>query len=178
MRLATLICCFFALAIAGACSRPPPDTATGAALLQPFKVEMKQALQAGLSQGPIAAIDVCSNRAPEIAAALSKDGVRLGRTSHRLRNPGNTAPDWAREILDEYLGDASARSPVAVRLPGGRIGHAEPIVAQPLCLVCHGESLAPDLADAIASAYPEDRATGFKDGDLRGIFWVEYPEER
>ena len=104
--------------------------------------------------------------------------MRLGRTSHRLRNPDNTAPAWANQILDTYLDDPSARSPVAVRLPEGRIGHAEPIVVQPLCLVCHGESLAPDLAGEIAAAYPNDRATGFKTGDLRGIFWVEYPERQ
>lgn len=178
MRTVSLLCCFATFAIAAGCSRPPPDTAAGVAILQPFKVEMKQALQAGLAEGPVAAIDVCRVRAPEIAGELSKDGVRLGRTSHKLRNPDNTAPDWANEILDEYLGDASARSPVAVRLPGKRIGHAEPIVAQPLCLVCHGETLAPDLADAIGRAYPQDRATGFKEGDVRGIFWVEYPEVR
>ena len=167
-----------AIVILAACSRPPPDTATGTALLQPFKAEMKQALQAGLAQGPVEAIDVCRVRAPDIAAALSREGVRVGRSSHRLRNPNNVAPDWADEILRQYLADESTRGPVAVRLADARIGHAEPIVVQPLCLVCHGEVLAPDLADAIASAYPEDRATGFKEGDLRGIFWVEYPEER
>ena len=90
-----------------ACSKPPPDTATGAALLQPFKAEMKQALQAGLTQGPIEAIDVCRVRAPEIAAALSQDGVLVGRASHRLRNPSNAVPDWAADLWASALMRAS-----------------------------------------------------------------------
>ena len=162
--------------IAAACAKSLPDTETGAAILQPFKVELKQALEAGLAEGPAEAIDVCRVRAPRIAASLSTNGVRLGRTSHKLRNPENIAPAWANDILNTYLEDAAARKPVAVRLADGRVGHAEPIIVQSLCLVCHGEAPAPHIAEAIAGAYPEDRATGFRVGDLRGIFWVEYPE--
>jgi hypothetical protein len=46
-----------------------------------------------------------------------------------------------------------------------------------LCLVCHGETLAPEIAAQIAAQYPEDQATGFADGDLRGVFWVEFPSD-
>jgi hypothetical protein len=49
-------------------------------------------------------------------------------------------------------------------------------VLQPLCVACHGKFLAPDVAAIIEEAYPEDQATGFEVGDLRGVFWVEYPE--
>jgi hypothetical protein len=44
-----------------------------------------------------------------------------------------------------------------------------------LCLTCHGESLAPELAAAIARDYPGDAATGFKSGELRGAFRVVWP---
>jgi hypothetical protein len=46
-------------------------------------------------------------------------------------------------------------------------------------MACHGpsDSLAPDVADALALHYPDDRATGFTEGDLRGWFWVEVPGE-
>jgi hypothetical protein len=37
-------------------------------------------------------------------------------------------------------------------------------------------SVALDLAVLIKEEYPEDEATGFSEGDLRGVFWVEYPE--
>ena len=45
-----------------------------------------------------------------------------------------------------------------------------------LCLTCHGESLQPEIATRINESYPEDEAAGFKTGDLRGVFWVEFPE--
>ncbi len=161
-----------------ACSGKPQDTTTGADLLKPFKAQLKEALQAGMADGPISAIDVCAVTAPQIAASLSANGVRMGRTSHSLRNPDNVAPAWANEILQTYLEDPAQRRPVTVALGNSLMGHVEPVVAQPMCLVCHGSNLAPDIALAIDTAYPEDRARGFEAGDLRGIFWVEYPEIR
>jgi hypothetical protein len=62
-----------------------------------------------------------------------------------------------------------------VALPGERSGYVEPIGVQPLCLTCHGESLAPDLASRIEELYPADRAVGYRVGDLRGVFWAEFP---
>ena len=56
------------------------------------------------------------------------------------------------------------------------MGYVEPIMVQPMCLVCHGEALQPGVAAQIDERYPEDRATGFKAGDFRGVFWVEFPE--
>lgn len=61
--------------------------AHGATLLAPFKQQMKAALQAGMERGPVDSITVCSGQAPAIARALSVDGVVMGRSSHRLRNP-------------------------------------------------------------------------------------------
>ena len=149
--------------------------APGALLLQPFKVELQQALKAGLAEGPIAAIDACRIEAPKIAAEQSASGVRMGRSSHRLRNPANDPPAWVAPIMDDYRDDASGRSPVTVSLANGRKGYAEPILLQPMCTVCHGDSIDDALAGQILESYPDDRATGFSAGDLRGVFWVEYP---
>jgi hypothetical protein len=41
-----------------------------------------------------------------------------------------------------------------------------------LCLACHGETIDPAVAGKIAELYPEDKATGFREGDLRGAFVV------
>lgn len=149
-------------------------TARGAGILAPLKQELKQALLAGLQEGPVHAIRVCRDQAPAIAASLSVDGIEIGRTSHRLRNPANVAPGWANTVLQSYLSESADRTPVTVSLPGAREGYVEPIVLQPLCVACHGTSLAPDVAAQIKEAYPEDAATGFEIGDLRGIYWVEY----
>jgi hypothetical protein len=155
------------------------ETSRAAAVLKPFKQQLQQALREGLAEGPVEAIGACRLRAPEIAASLSKDGVRVGRTSHKLRNPANASPSWVAPVLARYLAEPKgARTPSSVALPDGRSGYVEPIVTQPLCLTCHGESIAPALAARIRALYPEDRATGFREGDLRGVFWVELPARR
>ncbi len=147
----------------------------GAELLTPFKQDLQQALKSGLAEGPAAAIQVCRVKAPGIAYALSTDGVRMGRSSHKLRNPDNTAPDWIGPIMQAYLDDPSSRTPQAVELPDNRWGYVEPIIVQPLCLACHGSELAPAVSEQIAELYPDDQATGFEAGDLRGVFWLEFP---
>ncbi len=147
----------------------------GAELLMPFKQSMKAALVEGMADGPAAAIDACRVKAPEIAANLSTDGVRMGRSSHRLRNPANAGPEWIEATLARYVEDSRAREPVPVELDDERLGYIEPIVMQPMCLTCHGDSLAAPVAEAINELYPEDQATGFEVGELRGIFWVEFP---
>lgn len=153
------------------------ELARGAELLAPFKQDLQMALKSGLAKGPAEAIQVCRVKAPEIATALSVDGIRMGRSSHRLRNPDNTAPDWLSPIMQVYLDDPASREPRAVELADDRWGYVEPIMVQPLCLNCHGSKLAPDVAEQVAELYPEDRATGFEVGDLRGVFWLEFPGE-
>lgn len=150
----------------------------GAEVLAPFKARLKAALLAGMSEGPAHAIDVCRLEAPAIAAAASVEGVRVGRTSHRLRNPDNLPPAWVAPLLDDYVRDPTGLAPRAVALPDGRAGYVEPIVVQPLCLACHGESLAPEVAARLREAYPDDRATGFDVGDFRGLYWAELPTQQ
>lgn len=146
----------------------------GAGLLGPFKTNLKAALTEGLAEGPASAIDACRTQAPAIAASLSVDGVRMGRSSHRLRNPGNAAPEWVAPVLEDWVAADADRSPRSIDLGDGRRGYVEPIMVQPMCLTCHGEHIDAELAARIAAAYPEDRATGFAAGDFRGVFWVEY----
>jgi len=50
-------------------------------------------------------------------------------------------------------------------------------VLQPLCATCHGMTLAPPVAEAVAARYPEDDATGFGVGELRGAFLIDWPAE-
>jgi hypothetical protein len=164
----------FLLAAGSAQAEAEAELAHGAELLAPFKRELKATLTEGLASGPVEAIGACRLQAPEIATAHSRDGIRIGRTSHRLRNPANVAPKWVAPILAEYVTEASARNPRVVPLANDRTGYTEPILVQPPCLTCHGEALAPAVAAQIAELYPDDSAAGFRLGDLRGAFWVEF----
>ena len=162
--------------LAGASWAASPAAPHGAELLKPFKQQLMGTLKTGLQEGPDQAIEVCKVKAPGIAAGLSVDGVEMGRSSLKLRNPANTAPPWVQPVLDGYLADDASVHPVEVSAGEGRMGYVEPIrlKAAP-CLMCHGETLAPAIAEKIQALYPDDQATGFAEGDLRGVFWVSWP---
>jgi hypothetical protein len=150
----------------------------GAAAVAPLKqrllAELSSAIAAG---GPEHAIDVCKLRAPRLALDASSPDVRVGRTSHRLRNPKNAPPAWAAPLLAEYVAGRRGGDSAVVPLARGGAGYVEPIFAGAMCLTCHGDAVAPPLAAKLRSLYPEDRAVGFAAGELRGLFWVELSAE-
>lgn len=150
------------------------DSITGSNILLPFKKNLQQALLRGLAEGPEQAINVCSLEAPDIAESMSVDGVRVGRTSERLRNPENVSPAWVSPILAAYHDKPTDLTPKTVRLDNDRTGYVEAITLQPVCLACHGENLSPAVSAQLDELYPSDRAFGYRDGELRGVFWVEY----
>ncbi len=131
-------------------------------------------LQAALAEGgPVAAIGVCQDEAPRIAAEVAAaQGVAIGRTAARLRNPGNAPPPWAAAEVAR-----GREEPWLAVAPDGRLAALYPLRTAPLCVTCHGpaDGLAPAVREALAARYPRDAATGFAPGDLRGWVWVEVP---
>jgi hypothetical protein len=136
--------------------------------------ELMGELSAALDSGDIAAgIAVCKEKAPEVASHVSSTyGVKIGRTSYKLRNPENAAPEWA----DPYVAEL-ADDPTYVAGPNGELGALLPIKLKAECQMCHGpaEEIDDSVKAAISEVYPDDQAVGFVEGDLRGWFWVEAP---
>jgi hypothetical protein len=146
-------------------------TALQGALLSRLREEMARG-------GPPAAIAVCRDEAQAITARVAKEqGLALGRTSDRLRNPANAAPAWARETVAAGAGKRAAEAQQVTFDLGDRVGVLRPIGTADTCTNCHGapSSISPEVRDVLAKAYPGDRATGFAPGDLRGWMWAEVP---
>ena len=132
-------------------------------------------LQQAFAKGPGEAIAECKLAAPEIAEAVSSEKtLKIGRTSHKLRNPANVPPSWAAPYVEERRAE-----PLWLAHPDGRLAGLLPIKVMPLCLRCHGEkaSIEEPILEALAEGYPGDNATGFRAGDLRGWFWLEIPAD-
>lgn len=132
--------------------------------------ELRSELETG---GAAGAVVVCRDMAPMIADHVSTEhGLVIGRTSHRLRNPANTAPEWVSMVVDEGF-DVQA----TFAGPDGELGVTLPIRTAAPCLACHGsaDSLDGEIKAALTTSYPEDRAVDFAEGDLRGWFWIEVP---
>jgi hypothetical protein len=62
----------------------------------------------------------------------------------------------------------------------GRDAYYKPIVINnEACLKCHGGlDVNSPLAKAIKTTYPEDKAIGYKMGDLRGMVVVTFPKDK
>jgi hypothetical protein len=143
-----------------------------------LKAELGAAMQAG---GPLAAIEVCHQKAPAIAATVSRErGLSLSRVSARNRNPDNAPNAWQAEVLAAFeqrkaageAVDALDWQALAENASGLEYRYMKAIPTAPLCLQCHGQAIAPPVAEKLAEFYPDDRATGFADGDIRGAFVV------
>ncbi|MFO0652188.1 MAG: DUF3365 domain-containing protein [Polyangiales bacterium] len=167
-------------ALAVGCHRTPsPDPAFARAdrAATRFATELRGRLQAAMREGgPTRAVAVCGTEARALAERVhSETGVRVGRASLRTRNPANVAPAWVGEWLHAQ-GERPAEGVVGVRAVAGSDVHVlRPIAVEAVCVTCHGDpaGMAPPLVAALRDAYPGDRATGYRPGDLRGALWVE-----
>jgi uncharacterized protein DUF3365 len=134
-----------------------------------LKGRLKEALG---KEGFEGGIRVCSAEAQTLTAAVAAERkAKLGRTSSRLRNPNNAPPEWAQAWVE-----SEGEEPHFAR-GEGTVRALLPIRTAPLCVSCHGpqETLTAPVKAALAKHYPQDAATGFQAGELRGWFWVELP---
>lgn len=174
----------FALLFAGSAAHAD-DRARAEDAAKDLGMQLRTALVAKMkADGPVAAIDFCHDEAPTIAAAVGqKHGVRVGRTSLRTRSPANAPTPWQQAVLDDFAAQAQAGTPPpqlryasSEQLPAGvALRYMQGIGTEAPCLICHGEAVGEPVAQAIKARYPDDAATGFREGQLRGAFWVEVP---
>ena len=149
-----------------------------AAFAGALKSELVSAMQSG---GPNEAIDVCNTRAVLIGEEVSlEQGMTLTRVSLKNRNPDNAPNEWQAEVLESFEArKAAGDSPgaltwheVADTATGKELRFMKAIPTGAVCLACHGETLVPAVAEKLAELYPEDKATGYSEGDIRGAFVV------
>jgi hypothetical protein len=149
--------------------------------------ELGQKLQAAMAEGgALNAIGVCHTQAPAIAARISaEENITITRIGTRVRNPVLGVPnDWQALALKEFEdGLAKGQKPAdmefvqAVKAGAGsrmELRYAKPIVTQPMCLSCHGsgDDISQQVKAKLDELYPNDKANGYKVGELRGAVVV------
>jgi hypothetical protein len=154
-----------------------PAVAKGEAAIDQLRDFIYKRLNAIMVQGgPAAAVGLCATEAPRLAKEVGEaNGVDIGRTSFRVRNPANAPRPWAAKYVAAAAGKKADEVKPAVFDLGDRVGLLRPLAMMPACTRCHGPAagLAPEVKGEIANRYPRDQATGFTPGELRGFFWVE-----
>jgi len=143
-----------------------------------LKGELQTAMK---SDGPVNAIEVCQLKAPSIASDISKKkGWQVTRTSLKTRNPANNPDFWERMVLKRFdeqkLQDIDAKQlehyAVVEENDLAKFRYMKAIPTVGVCMNCHGVTLAPEVAQKIEKLYPNDQATGYKPGDIRGAFSI------
>lgn len=153
------------------------ESAKGAvqSLAGTLKGELEAAMKAG---GPVASMSICQERAPAIAKAVSAEkGVQITRVSLKNRNPVmGQANEWQTAVLNDFEAKKAAGEDPATLVHAETVNNefrfmkAIPMAAN--CLQCHGTEISPAVSAKLTELYPQDKAVGYKEGDLRGAFVV------
>lgn len=125
------------------------------------------------------ALDFCNIQAYPLTDSMAVElQASVKRVSDQPRNPENTANETELEYIQKAKADLAASgsiSPEVRHLDNKVIGYY-PIVTSQLCMQCHGNP-GSDITEStlakIKQLYPEDQATGYAEGEIRGIWVVE-----
>lgn len=169
---------------------------TAALLVAPLAVAESESELQAIEKAHVAVTDIKSDFRKALNAAmkngeakralpgcriknLNPEKMKVGRTSHRLRNPTNAPPEWTKPYLEKFSTSERSKIPdhVFTKIAPHRYGYAEPIFVEPICLNCHGASVKQEVKEAIHAAYPTDRALDFQVGDFRGLLWLEMSDQ-
>lgn len=174
--------------------QPPPDEVEfiapigkkiAATLVSTLKSEVKAAMQRG---GVEEAIPFCKGKAlvlTDSVAINSSFHVSIKRTSNRVRNPKNRPDEQeqlALDLFEELIGSGDELPEFYIqKITGGETSEYnfyKPMKTESLCLICHGDkiTMSPNAAKLIGEYYPEDQATGYKEGDFRGLIRIKFYE--
>jgi Protein of unknown function (DUF3365) len=134
--------------------------------------------------GPESAINVCREKAPQMAKAASEQsGWNIRRVSLKNRNPKATPDTWEKAVLDEFERRVVAgENPISLEkselVADGEQKiqrYMKALPTQDLCLACHGsaEAIPPAVSEQLRKLYPNDKATGYAAAEIRGAITLK-----
>ena len=150
---------------------------TALTLAERLRSQLAAAIKSG---GMVSALGLCQTISPDLVTSANDEfGFETGRTALRLRNPENAPDEWELKVLQQFQSQIAAGTDPAklefaetvTTAEGDKLfRYIKPIMTADMCLGCHGTDVKPDVKAEIARYYPEDKAMGFKLGELRGAF--------
>ncbi|MGH1470260.1 MAG: Tll0287-like domain-containing protein [Cellvibrionaceae bacterium] len=136
------------------------------------------------NKGTIGALNFCHINAISITnESIKSNLVTIKRVSDLNRNPKNSADTKEIRFIYEarkLLEDNKKIPPKTIHQKNSTIAYF-PIITNNMCLQCHG-SAETDIRDnvyrKIQALYPEDKAVGYRENQLRGIWVVRMTNEK
>lgn len=130
---------------------------------------------------PAQAIPFCNVEAIPLTNQLSEEyNASIRRTSDKLRNQENNPTKRELEIINNYhrlISEKKEIQPIVEVDSNNKKHYYAPIKLKSNCLACHGkveEFVAVKTDSIIKSLYPNDKAIGYNEGDLRGIWSITF----
>lgn len=173
---------------APASEEPVAETAAflekGARIAMSTQQVLGTTLKAKIAEGgPENAIAFCNLRALPITDSLAKTHhARIRRVSNKTRNGVNRANSEALRLMKHY-NDQLAKGEALQGVVFVKEDHIQtyyPIITAPLCMQCHGSPVTDIKAGTMSSIlerYPADRAKGYKPGELRGLWSIQFEKQ-
>ncbi len=141
------------------------------------KILLANVMQAMKTGGPVYAVTFCNEKAMPLTDSLSKKyNCEIKRVSDKFRNPANKLTEtdsviWRKMSLSETM------SPFISSENAQFVYYKSINIAMPACLKCHGSAdkeIDAKTLEAIRQKYPDDKATGYNEGDLRGMWKITF----
>lgn len=138
----------------------------------------KNLIKAMEEGGPNHALEFCNVEAIPLTAQLEEEhNAKIKRVSDKNRNPLNAANKEEKYYIKHFqnsLKQGDEPSPVVIP-KDGKNKFYYPIVTNKMCLQCHGkpEEMKPEVVRMIKKLYPQDKAFGYSENEVRGIWSIE-----
>jgi hypothetical protein len=117
---------------------------------------------------------VCAPAGKALKEWAASKGYQARQVSAKFRNPAHAPTEIEAKVLARFQKKTPAQDGPVFEpgLLNGKPGHYVfvPIRVKSSCLHCHGEK--DKRPEFVKLKYPDDRAFGFKAGDLRGMYSV------
>ena len=129
--------------------------------------------------GTPGAVEFCSLRAMALTDSMARvQDAKIRRVSDRPRNQANQANENELAYINmlKIKEEKQEALPPIIQILDGKMTGYYPILTAKMCLQCHGiegTDISPATAKRIKSFYPDDKATGYGENQLRGLFVVE-----
>ena len=139
----------------------------------------KNLMKAINEKGAEGALAFCNEKAYPLTDSMAQVlKVSIKRVSDKPRNKNNLANgNEAAHIkaFKETLSKGEQPKPVVMEINGKMVGHYA-IITNKMCLQCHGtinKEILPQTYSRINTLYPDDKATGYAENQVRGLWVIE-----
>ena len=147
-----------------------------------FKTFKSQIQAIGSKNGLPAVVDFCHDNAQKLSDSIGNaHNVVIKRTSNKLRNEKNAPDADETAVIENYLrlqeDPNRPMEPIVMKDGEGFVHFYAPIKLKKACLKCHGipeKEVLETILKILKEKYPHDKATGFREGELRGIWDIKF----